>query len=353
MDLSGLKNVGFYPSPMVAAFREQLLSGLESMPSLVSLDVSTIRRPQHQGGRGDGERTGQRRRQGGGGKKKKGGGGKPTGNMLPSVGDEHLRVLGQHCHQLEELNVSHNDVSGRGLMWLVPRVAEGGGEAGCPELREVHLFECPVGYKELAEVAVGLAGSLTFLGFKETGKMLKFIHNARTGFSEKRDADVSDKEDKGDSETGEGAADEKVPSPPKVPHLERSATEVTAPPLLKLTHVNNMGSKYRKLVAEGLRCKRPMSLAIAAVAPGVANLKVRVSDNDVEHLSALENLRTVELLFNHGNPANCQGPKTEAFLRVRGELLTSVAIISPSSSLGGMQVLCTLYNEHITDGSDQ
>ena len=72
-------------------------------------------------------------------------------------------------------------------------------------------------------------------------------------------------------------------------------------------------------------------------------------DNDVEHLSILENLRTVELLFNHGNPNNCQGPKTELFLRARGELLTSLAIISPNSSMVSIQVLYIQYYYYSTN----
>lgn len=152
--------------------------------------------------------------------------------------------------------------------------------------------------------------------------MLKYLHN-----NSKRGHDVkqTDEDEKEEDEEEEHVN----PVPP------------SAGTVLRLTHVNNMGSKVRKLVAAGLRCKRPMAEAIAAVAPEVANLKVRVNDNDVEHLSVLQNLRTVELLFNHGNPSNCQGPKTELFLRARGELLTSLAIISPSASMISIQVRAT------------
>ncbi len=44
--------------------------------------------------------------------------------------------------------------------------------------------------------------------------------------------------------------------------------------MLQLTHVNNMGSKIRKLVADGLRCKVGVTEAIRAVNPVVENIKV-------------------------------------------------------------------------------
>ena len=151
LDLSGLKNVGFYPASHVAAFREELLSAFQQLPDLVALDVSTVRRPQ--------QRTAKKARQKVQRKQQQ----QQGGNVLPSVGDEHLRALGRHCRSLQELNVSFNDITVKGLMGLVPREEEEVGRLGCPELSRLHLFECFVSYKEMAGVALGLKDSLTFL----------------------------------------------------------------------------------------------------------------------------------------------------------------------------------------------
>ncbi len=153
LDLSGLKRVGFFPSTHVSSFREELLLAIPQLPALASLDLSTIRRPHQVRGAG-------RKRQSKQGPSK----GVKSGNVLPSVGDEHLLALGRHCRTLQHLNVSFNDITAKGLLGLVPREEGDEGErTGCPELKELHLFECLVGYKEMSHVAVGLSASLTFL----------------------------------------------------------------------------------------------------------------------------------------------------------------------------------------------
>jgi hypothetical protein len=233
LDFSGLKQVTFYPATYVMSFKSELLAAIPQLPTLVSLDVSTIRRPIHLDQRGliHARRS----------RKRRNGSGKSSTNSLPAIDDDHLRALGRHCHELEELNVSHNRVTCTGLAHLAP---DGDGEeqrSGCPSLQRLHVFDCLLDFRELANVVARLAPSLTFLGYKETGRVIKHLHDR---------------------------------------HQPR--------PTLRLTHVNNMGSKSKKnLVLSGLRCRRPMTEAIAAVSPHVKNVKLRVIDADVEHLISL------------------------------------------------------------------
>ncbi len=205
---------------------------------------------------------------------------------LPAVDDKILEVIGRMCRQLEELNVSYTNISIQGLECLVPI-----GDYGCPELTKLHVFECRLGHRELAALLLRL-DQLTFLGYKETGRVVKYIHES----------------------------------------LAPGRT-------LRLTHLNNQGSKSSKLVASGLRCRRPMTEALAAVLPDLCNLKVRVTDSDVRHLIALENLQKLELLYYLSTPANCAGPHTASFLCVRGDTLTSLAIINASSTLHALYTI--------------
>jgi len=143
-------------------------------------------------------------------------------NSLPQCDNEHLKLLGLHCQELDYLDVSFNKaVTGEGVRALV----------GCQNLAKLLIFDCAVFEKEVAKV-LPLLPKLTYLGYKETGKAVKSVHRA----------------------------------------VEEGSAEFA--PLL-LTHVDNMGSKARRLIASTLRCKKPVCLAISLLCPMVTNIKVR------------------------------------------------------------------------------
>ena len=199
-------------------------------------------------------------------------------NSLPQCTDEHLALLGLYCHHLHYLDVSFNKgVTGEGVRKLVP----GPGMPGCPSLTRLLIFDCAVFEKELARVVPALP-LLEYLGYKETGKVIKSLHRA----------------------------------------VEEGGQAFKA---LSLTHVDNLGSKARRLIASTLRCKKPVALAISLFCPGVKNLKLRVADDDCFHLAGLEKLEALELVYHVGSLGS-PGPGTAALLQARGSLLTSLAI---------------------------
>ena len=106
--------------------------------------------------------------------------------------------------------------------------------------RKLFIFDCGIFEKEVAKV-VSQLHELTYLGYKETGKVVKTLHKGCEG----------------------GAAGFRE---------------------LLLTHVDNTGSKTRRLIASALRCKKPVSLAISELCPTVRNVKLRVCDDDVQNL---------------------------------------------------------------------
>lgn len=67
--------------------------------------------------------------------------------------------------------------------------------------------------------------------------------------------------------------------------------------LLKLTKLNNLGSKSRRMIVSTFRFKKSLLDAVVSVAPNIEDIKIRVTDSDVEHLKALEHLRSVELVI--------------------------------------------------------
>ena len=110
------------------------------------------------------------------------------------------------------------------------------------------------------------------------------------------------------------------------------------PVVLNLSHINNLGSRVRKLVPNGLRFRRQVIQAAAAVCPGVKHLKVRVADQDVPQLDQLLHLETVELFYNVGKLMS-PGKGTNEFLFNRGKFLTSIAITCDNISIQLFQAI--------------
>ena len=202
-----------------------------------------------------------------------------SSNSLPQCSNEQLQLLGKHCPLLEFLDVSFNkNITGDGIKFLVPNPDKS--QPGCVYLRKLYIFDCGIFEKEVAKVLSSFP-DLTHLGYKETGKALKTLYKS----------------------------------------LDNQQLQP-----LKLTHVDNLGSKTRRLIASAMRCKRPVAEAITALCPEVQNLKLRVSDDDVVHLTHLARLETVEFVYHVGNIGS-PGPHTQTFLSVRGQQLSSIALI--------------------------
>ena len=90
---------------------------------------------------------------------------------------------------------------------------------------------------------------------------------------------------------------------------------------------NRLGSRSRKLIAQGLRFKRTLTEKALNVCPNVENIKVRVLDVDVAHLAELSKLVSAELLYQAGN---LQSPAlgTSDFLSRRGHQVKAHWFIS-------------------------
>jgi len=210
-----------------------------------------------------------------------------SSNSLPQCTNEHLEVLGKYCPEIVFLDVSFNkNITGEGLRCLVPN--EEKFQPGCVKLEKLFIFDCGVYEKEVAKVIYKFP-DLTYLGYKETGKALKTLHKY--------------------IECGQEKFQE-----------------------LKLTHVDNLGSKTRRLVAAALRCKKPVALAISLLCPNVQNLKLRVCDDDVSNLCSLTKVETIEFLYHVSNIGS-PGHQTQRFLCVRGNQLTSIALICNTMSM--------------------
>ena len=208
-------------------------------------------------------------------------------DCLPQCSNSHLQLLGAHCPQLEFLDVSFNkSVTAEGILHLAPN--SDNNHPGCVNLKKLFIFDCGVFEKEFAKV-VPLFPDLIHLGYKETGKVLKTLF------------------------------------------------KTWRPPLklkkLKLTQVNNLGSKTRRLIATAMRCKRPVAEAILNLCPDVENLKLRVSDDDMSHLSGLTKVTNIELVY-HVGPMGSPGPGTQSFICLRGGQLSSIALICNTMTMG-------------------
>lgn len=202
---------------------------------------------------------------------------------LPQLDNSHLRLIGEHCPNLEVLDVSRNRlVTGEGIRSLGPSVEYKDGvkcseTPGCVKLTRLLIFDTGAFEKDVAKLLVKLP-NLQFLGYKETGKVIKTLHK-------------------------------NIDSP-----------------RLQLTHIDNTGCKTRKLVVTSLRSKKSSIVAISEMCPGVQNLKLRVADDDVMALSCLERVESVELMYHVGS-IQSPGVGTQFFLEVRGSQLTSLTLI--------------------------
>ena len=209
-------------------------------------------------------------------------------NSLPQCSNSHLKVIGAHCPQLEFLDVSFNkSITAEGILHLAPD--SDNNHPGCVHLKKLFIFDCGVFSKEFAKF-VPLFPELVHLGYKETGKVLKILMKT-------------------------------------VPPENLSSKS------LKLTHVNNLGSMARRLIASAMRCKRPVAEAILNLCPEVENLKLRVSDDDLTHLSGLTRLTKIELVY-HVGVIGSPGPGTQSFICLRGAQLSSIALICNTMTMG-------------------
>lgn len=202
---------------------------------------------------------------------------------LPQLENCHLRLIGENCPNLEVLDVSRNRlVTGEGIRSLGPSVEFKEGleyleHPGCVKLTRLLIFDTGAFEKDVAKLLLKLP-NMQFLGYKETGKVIKTLHK-------------------------------------NIDH-----------PKLKLTHIDNTGCKTRKLVVTSLRCKKSIIVAISEMCPGVQNLKLRVADDDVMSLSCLERVESVELVYHVGS-IQSPGVGTQFFLEARGSQLTSLTLI--------------------------
>ena len=248
-------------------------------------------------------------------------------NSLPQCTDEHLRILGSNCIELVYLDVSFvRGLTGEGLKYLTPNLDLNLSEceatdtgtnkyiSGCPNLKTLYIFDCGFFDKDVAKVVACLP-NLEYLGYKETGKVIKHLYKNMLAKAH-RIANPNDT----DSE--------------EVTNEISSNLGLKCNGLKKLSHLNNLGSKTRKLIASGLRFKKPLIEAAINVCPNIQNIKIRVTDNDVENLSGLSHLRTVEFMYNVGaGQIHSPGIGTTSFLQIRGANLTSVAFICNSVSI--------------------
>ena len=131
---------------------------------------------------------------------------------------------------------------------------------GCIFLETLYVYDCGFNDQTIKELVIKLTNHKD-MGYKEMGKVLKKLY--KSGYHE---------------------------------NFRENNSK------LRFTHINNMGAKVRKTSVPGLRCKKNMINAIKVLCPQVTNLKVRVQDSDVQHLSCLQELRCVELLYNCGRP---------------------------------------------------
>ena len=254
-------------------------------------------------------------------------------NSLPQCTDEHLQIIGRSCHLLTHLDISFiRGLTGDGLKFLIPSQinstgSNNGSDAinshGCPLLVTLYIFDCGFFDKDVAEVAACLP-NLEYLGYKETGKVVKHLYR-----------NMLAKAHKIASLTNYNSS----PCEAKVSvEIQEKTLGMKSNGLQKLTHLNNLGSKARRLIASGLRFKKPLIEAALNVCPNIQHIKVRVTDNDVANMSVLSRLKTVELMYNVGT-IHSPGFGTASFLQQCGANLTSVAFICSSVSLTTLKVV--------------
>jgi len=195
---------------------------------------------------------------------------------LPQIKNEHVKLIGQNCPNLESINICHHkNITWDGVAFL-GESQDSNIKSGCLKLKVLQMFETGVFPNDVAKLVVHLP-NLRFLGYKETGRVIKALNMLQK------------------------------------------------PPKLKLTHVDNRGSRNRPLNFPSLRCKRTLLNALINVCPALTNLKLRVADTDVAGLVRLENIRSMELVYHVGKILT-PGDGTQTFLRARGNNLTSLTI---------------------------
>lgn len=256
-------------------------------------------------------------------------------NSLPQCTDEHLKIIGRNCHLLVHLDISFiRGLTGDGIKFLIPNnvttkklTSENDTKSaitsGCPLLSTLYIFDCGFFDKDVAEVASCLP-NLEYLGYKETGKVIKHLYK---NILAKAHA-TSHIDSQNESNCDQGI----------IQKLQDKPLGMKSRGLKKLTHLNNLGSKARRLIASGLRFKKPLIEAALNVCPNIQHVKVRVTDNDVANMSVLCHLKTVEFMFNVGT-IHSPGFGTASFLQLRGANLTSVAFICSSVSLTTLKVV--------------
>lgn len=200
---------------------------------------------------------------------------------LPSFDSSlHLKIIGTKCPKLRYLDLSFIiGLLSDHFLHLIPSEEN----AGCPALETLNIFDCGICDKVVKQLVLKLP-KLTELGYKEIGRVLK--------------------------------------------NLLKENVKIR----LKFTHLNCLGEKTRKTSIPSLRCNKVVANAISEICPSVTHLKVRVQDADVEALTNLENLNSVEFLYNVGK-ATSPFVHTNNFFAVRGQNLTSVALICYSISM--------------------
>jgi len=205
-------------------------------------------------------------------------------SALPQLENSHLELIGKHCPNLDLLDVSYNrSINGEGLKHLVPNSSDPINHPGCVKLSRLFIFDTCIFEKDVAKCVASLP-CLVYLGYKETGKVVKTLF--------------------------------------------KNANQCQ----LQLTHLDNRGSKNRRLVVTSLRCKKPVIEAISNLCPSVKNLKLRVTDDDVKCLACLEAVESVELMFHVGSISS-PGVGTQYYLAARGPQLTTLALICNNMTL--------------------
>lgn len=308
---------------------------------------------------------------------------------LPACSDDTLLALSHHCPHLRTLNLSHNKgVSASGLEAL---------SRGCPLLEELQLYDCALPTAVLAAVLLGLP-RLRVLGHSELGAAVLLLHSQQAeddedphgGGSSSRlgdeqaaaepPADGLDFLEDDDVLLPEGEAGRQLAELRQrcreyhqaVDERRRDArfaaldavedfhadvrarvdairAELRAAaggaggsrPRLRLTQVSNLGEqgghqkqRFAGEEAARLRCRFPLVWALRSLCPELAELRVRVLDQDLRHLGALaragggEGLRVLELRYHAAAKPSSLGGYTLAFLQLHAAGLAELTVYS-------------------------
>ena len=94
---------------------------------------------------------------------------------LPQIKNDHVKLVGQNCPNLENLNINHHkNITWDGVAYL--------GESqnvhiksGCFKLKVLQIFDTCVFASDVAKLIVQLP-NLRFLGYKEAGRVIKSLN---------------------------------------------------------------------------------------------------------------------------------------------------------------------------------